>query len=147
PGEPLVEGEVLGQIADVGAALRSAERAPQQPAAPRRGVYEPQQHLHRRGLAGPVGPEEAEDLALGDRQREVADRGLRTEVLPGAARLDGGLLHARRIIEGTVPSRGSPRLAPLRGARSPRLLPPTGGSSASGCAARHRTRAFGAPGR
>ena len=78
-----VERAVFGQVAQVlgradpvgldvdagdpGRAVRRRDEAGQEP--------------HRRRLARPVGPEEGDDLALGDRERHVPDRQERAELL------------------------------------------------------------------
>src|SRR4029453_4479831 len=41
---------------------------------PARGVLEPSDHPQRRGLPAPRGTQHAEELALGDVEREVVDR-------------------------------------------------------------------------
>ena len=57
-----------------------------EPHAPLPGREEPRQQVEDRGLARAVGPDEAEDLALLHREREVVHRGHAAEVLRDALR-------------------------------------------------------------
>ncbi len=61
---------------------------------------EPGQEPHRRRLARTVGPEEGDDLSLGDRERDVPDGQKRPELLAEPIGLDhdgrghtGAILH------------------------------------------------------
>ena len=95
--QPLVEGEVLGQVADAGAGPRRADRRAEQPPAARGRVDEAEQHLDRGRLARPVRAQEAEDLTPRHGQGEVPDRDLGAEVLAERLGLEGGLGHGYRI--------------------------------------------------
>ena len=91
--QPLVKGEVLGQVAHAGTGPRGADRRPEQTAAPRRRVDEAEEHLDRGRLARPVRPQEAEDLAPRHGQGEVPNRDLGAEVLAERLGLEGGVGH------------------------------------------------------
>jgi hypothetical protein len=73
--EAAVEGVVLGDDADE----LACERGPRDdvgarhPRTPLAGEHPGRQHSCRRGLAGPVGPEQAEDLAAPDGEIEAGD--------------------------------------------------------------------------
>jgi hypothetical protein len=74
--EELVEVRLLGQVADP-LVLRDVGRpAAEDERLARGGKDEPQQELHRGRLAGPVGPEQAEDLAPADLEVERLERHL-----------------------------------------------------------------------
>jgi hypothetical protein len=72
-GGPLLEAEVLGQVADPPAGGRLARRPAEDQGLAAAGPDQAEQDLHGRGLAGPVGPEEAEDLAGLDAQGQVVE--------------------------------------------------------------------------
>src|SRR5258706_1429408 len=130
PLQPLVEGEVLGQVAHTRARAGVAQTGPQEPPIPRRGADEPEQHLHGRGLARAVGAQEAEDLTPRDGQGEVPDRDLGAELLPERARLEGGLRQC--ATEPTAPSRGPAPRRPARRERRPCRGRTTAARSAGG---------------
>ena len=81
-GQPVVEERGVGDVAEepLGGErlVLDVVAADQRPAGGR--PLETGEHLDRRRLAGAVGAEEAEELALGDRELEVADGGLGAEV-------------------------------------------------------------------
>ena len=60
------------------------------------GADEPEQHPHRRRLAGAVGPEIAIDVTAADRQVDVVDRGDPAVALDEPARLDRWRARIRR---------------------------------------------------
>jgi hypothetical protein len=74
---------------------RAAARRPQQI----------QEHPDRRRLAGAVGAEEAEDLALGDVERQTLDANHRPEILRQRVEMNRGHTHVRT--SGCVPARES----------------------------------------
>ena len=69
--QPRLVAEQLGQVADAGPGRGVGGRAAEQQHLPGVGVDEAEQHLDDGGLAGAVGPEQADDLAAADRQRHV----------------------------------------------------------------------------
>ena len=130
PLQPLVEGEVLGQVADARAGAGSPERRAEQPARARGGAHQPEQHLHGGRLARAVRPEEAEDLAA--RRPTASGRARRSSRrTPCAARRPRA--RARSPFSGsTAPSRAAstPSPGPLqredlvaRGPQQHRALP------------------------
>ena len=69
--EEFVERRVLRQVSDRASGLhRSGGKSGHESAALRR-PHESEQHLDRRRLAGPVGPQQAEDLAFPDLDAEL----------------------------------------------------------------------------
>jgi hypothetical protein len=69
----VVEVRVLRQEAEPLLDLSIGDRPAEDARLPRRREDEPHQHLERRGLAGAVGAEEAEDLVLLDGETDVGD--------------------------------------------------------------------------
>ena len=87
-GEELVVGRVLRQVADALLRALARDRRVEDEGPPARREDEPHQHLDGGRLAGAVRPDEAEDLALLDREREVVDgvdRGGRRPRTPSSA--------------------------------------------------------------
>src|SRR5205823_5651993 len=72
--EVRVEGRRLDHRADPAERLRVADRTTEDPRLARRALHEPEQHAHRGRLPRPVRPEESEDAALGNAERELIDR-------------------------------------------------------------------------
>ncbi len=88
--QPVVQVELAGQVADalvdrdrVGGRLDAEDLGP-----PGGRPDEVEQDTHRRRLAGAVGPEEAEDLALGDLEVELDDAAMLAVGLGQALGLD-----------------------------------------------------------
>ncbi len=82
-------------------ALALRRRVAQHPCLARRRVQQAGQHLERRGLAGAVGTEEADDLAGGDLEADPVDRLDLARLAPDEAlgrRADAALAH--RHVEG-----------------------------------------------
>jgi hypothetical protein len=100
-----IEREALRHVAD---ALAQAlglggDVDPGHPGASLRGRREPAQHADQGGLAGAVGPEQAEDLAPPDGQRDLIDGKEAAETARQAVAFDGrprsighSRLHGRR---------------------------------------------------
>ena len=90
-GHAAVEADGVGQVADVALDLeRACARIDAQHARRAAGrLGQAEQHQDRRRLARAVGPEQAEDLALVDRQVELVDRRELAVLLGQAARMDG----------------------------------------------------------
>ncbi len=90
-GEVVVEAEALAHVADAALdALRVLRDVDTEDEPRARGRREQAaQHADGRGLAGAVRAEEAEDLALGHRERHAVDRGEGAEALGELAELDG----------------------------------------------------------
>src|SRR6185312_16584401 len=87
--EAIVEAEMLRQEAHPRTCQPIAERRAEERRAAARGLDEPEQHLHRRGLASPVRPEKSEDFAAADAQRKIRNRNVRAELLAQRMRFDG----------------------------------------------------------
>src|SRR5207237_1430332 len=90
--EAAVETGALGEDADGGAdaVVVDAELVALDPGAPMAGRDERGQHPQRGRLAGAVGSEQPEHLALLDLERELADRDLVAEALPEGLGADHG---------------------------------------------------------
>jgi hypothetical protein len=87
-----IERRVLGEVAD---GTPTGERiglriVPCDPHLPGGRREDPRQHAHGRGLARPVGPQEAHDLAAADRERDPAHRIDRAKRLGEVTDLDHG---------------------------------------------------------
>jgi len=93
-----VEGDVLERDADARAHAVGLvdDVVAGDGGAPRRGAEQRAQHAHGGGLAGPVGAEEAVDLAARDRQVEAVDGVGLVEAARQRLGVDGG--SARRRI-------------------------------------------------
>ena len=75
-------------------------RSAEEPRLPLACGQQPGEHLHGRGLAGPVRPQEAEDLAPADAEAHVIDRGKVAETPGEVACFDSDLGF---IAQGAVP--------------------------------------------
>ena len=95
---PVVEGGVLGQVAETGTggALLAGGLQPGDPGAPGGGQRQPGEHAHGGGLAGAVAPQEAEDRAVGDGQVQVDQRLHRAIGFGQPLAQDGGPIRQRR---------------------------------------------------
>ncbi len=76
-GQVVVEVGVLRQVADPALDVDVADRPPEDLGAAGRRIDQLHQQLERGGLAGAVRPEEAEDLALPDVERQRIERDVR----------------------------------------------------------------------
>src|SRR5262249_20046987 len=76
-GHVLVEAQLAGEVGDqlAGGAAVGPAVVPADGGAPAGGAQEAQQQAQGGGLAGPVGPEQADDLAGPDAEREVGQGG------------------------------------------------------------------------
>ncbi len=70
----MIEGDILRQKADARARIRVAKGFAQQLSRPRRRPHESKREMDGSGLPCSVGPEETEDLAALQRQREAVER-------------------------------------------------------------------------
>ena len=77
-GELVVECGLVGHVAgvQVGAACLLRQIMPADTHGTAGGPQQPHQHLDGCGLARPVGPQEREEFAPGDRQTQICDGGL-----------------------------------------------------------------------
>jgi len=86
--EPWLVSEEFGKVADPGPGGPIAERRTQDPARAGGGTRKTQQDLDRRGLPGPVRPEQADELAPADAQAQSGQRRRSTVGLDDPVELD-----------------------------------------------------------
>src|SRR5688500_11715039 len=100
PGELLIDERPVGNEAQPSLCLVRPldDIDATDPHAPRRGTEDPRNHAQRRRLAGPVRPEEAEQLPGRDMQVERVDRGKRAVLLGELLELNHAL--GRRMADG-----------------------------------------------
>ena len=108
PGEPRVERDVARDVADPPMQLVTARPGiePEQLDAARRGPGEPHDDPQRRRLAGAVGPEVAEDLAVLDDEVDATQGLGRTEPLRDAFTADDRDAHTSTVAVGTASRQG-----------------------------------------
>jgi hypothetical protein len=87
-GQPIVETEVFGQVADAATGLGVADRLAEDARLAAGRPYQSDQDLDGRRLAGPVRTQKAEDLAWLDGQVEVVECDLATVRLVQVTGLD-----------------------------------------------------------
>ena len=108
-GERVVKAEMLGKKADARADRAIAERRAQHVPRAGRRRDQRQQHLDRRGLAGAVRPEKAEDLAGAHLQRQIGHREGVAELLAQGVGLD----HPRTLPRLAISAPSLPWPAPV----------------------------------
>ena len=136
-GRPLLEAEVLGQVADPAAGGRLGRRPAEDQRLPAGGPDQAEQDLHGGGLAGPVGPEEAEHLPGLDGQGQVVEGDPGPEGLAQAGRGDR---RDRAAGPGDRPPPGQPRLSATSCASSEPSTPATPQMCPSRCQSRAWSR-------
>ena|SRR5436309_461771 len=92
--QAVVKAKVFREKSNSAARQPIAERLAQDRSGSPGRRDERKQHLDRRCLAGPVGAQEAEDLASGDRERQIGYRDSGLEALEQSATLDRQIAHA-----------------------------------------------------
>jgi hypothetical protein len=119
---PWVESGLLDHRTDMRELGRTGDALAEQPRLTGVGAQQPYQQPDSGGLAGAVGPQEAEDLTLGDLKVEAFHGGLAPEpfgeavAVDGVARgVDGGPPVSERDPQAhTRPSQPAPGLSPVR---------------------------------
>ncbi len=115
-GHPLVDADLLGQVADLSPIDERGRRAVPGDRAGI-GLEQPHRHADRGGFAGTVGSEEADHLAGGQVERHVVDGGLRAEA---AREMVGGQGHVPSVLAATCRVPAPTRIGRMVGAGLPR---------------------------
>src|SRR6266516_369370 len=97
-----VQAALFGQVADARRVIAPRSALTEQPDLALVRLEDVHDHANRRGLPGAVGPEQAEDHAARDRERQAIDCGVTGESLGDAVEGDDGAVHAA----GNLPGKG-----------------------------------------